>query len=103
MGTNPGPLIISSPNIGNITSVQVAPANPTRQNLYIFNLGPNVIWVSPITTTTGTHVVAAAGVQGSVPLTPNTGNFFPGFTTGMHAIAAAGVSNALTVWEYFST
>ncbi len=100
MGTLATPLVIPTPNIGSSVSVLVVPPNPTRVQLYIFNIGPNTIWVSPITNNQLVSVVAAAAVEGSVPLTVNTGNFFPGFTTGMQAIAASGATNALTIWEY---
>lgn len=99
--TYPVPAVIPTPNVGSTVSVLVAPPNTTRNQLYVFNIGPNIIWVSPAMDNAYHNIVASAGGQGSVPLSPNTGAFFPSFTTGMQAIAQAGTTNVVTIWEYY--
>lgn len=102
-GTFIGPRVITTPNVSNLASVQVAPPNPSRTQLYAFNPGANVIWVAPILDNTqpGNPINAIVSGNGSVPIQPLQGVMFPGFLNGMAAISAAGVNNVLTIWEYF--
>lgn len=102
MGTTyPSPASFKVPNVSNVADVQVAPANLTRVQLYVFNPGPNTIWVCPSVNTDQTNLTAAVNGVGSVPIQPSQGSFFVGYTGAMRAIASAGGSNTLTIWEFY--
>ena len=97
----PSPASIKTPNVSNVTSVQIAPPNITRDSLYLFNPGTNVIWVCPSVSSDQTPLAATLAGVGSVPIQPMQGFSFPGFKGAMNAIAAAGATNVITVWEYY--
>jgi hypothetical protein len=82
-----GPIALSPPKVGT-SSAPVAPANPHRGGLYVFNPSATVtLWVSP----TGTP--AAANGAGSIPIEPLQGKMLgppsmPAWTNGLNASAA---------------
>jgi hypothetical protein len=91
-----GPVALSTPEVG-AASVEVAPANPRRLALYVFNPNDKVtLWVSP----TGTE--AASSGAGSIALEPHQSRMFddPPWTNGMNAIASGDGTTSITVLEY---
>lgn len=99
--TIPQPASVKTPNVSNVVSVQVVPANLTRSALYAFNPGPNVIWVCPSLSNDSTPLAATVAGVGSIPVQPLQGLNFDNFTGALNAIAATGATNVLTIWEYY--
>lgn len=99
--TYPSPASIKTPNVGNGASVQVAPQNLARAALYVFNPGPNVLWLCPSVSIDQTPLLATVAGVGSVSIQPQQGLVFSNFTGAMNAISSTGPTNAITVWEYY--
>lgn len=106
---------INTPNVPNTgTGVVVAPPNPQRNGLLVWNISSNIIWFGPPsivfvsgTQQQGTFALAASawayfggyGVSNvlDLPLPPF---FMWTWTQGLNAQAAAGATNAVTVLEF---
>ena len=78
----------------------VAPPNPHRSGLYVFNPSPAVtLWVAP----TGTRAIVNGA--GSVAVSPLQGVMFgppgmPSWTNGISAAASSGDGNPISILEY---
>jgi hypothetical protein len=93
------PIALSTPKVG-ASSVVVAPPNPNRAGLFVFNPSSTItLWVSP----TGTP--AAVNGAGSIAIQPLQRLMFgppntPAWTNGLNAIASSGASNSISILEY---
>jgi hypothetical protein len=93
------PIALNAPKVGTI-SVKVAPPNPHRAGLYVFNPSASItLWVTP----TGTPAVVNGA--GSVAINPLQGQMFgppgmPAWTNGMSAAASSGDGNPISILEY---
>ena len=93
------PIALSAPKVG-AASVVVAPPNPHRAGLYVFNPSNTVsLWVAP----EGTPAVV--GGAGSIVIEPGQGLMFgppgmPRWASGMNAVAPSGAGNPISILEY---
>lgn len=100
MSTILSPVALPAVNVPN-SSVQVAPSNPSRLGLYVFNPNASInLWIAP------GAVAAAVNGAGSIFLAAKTGlvltpQTFAQFTQSLNAIAESGPTNAITVWEVY--
>lgn len=97
--TYPSPAALPTPPVSNV-SIQVAPFNPQRLALYIFNPSPTVtLYVMPLGT--------PAGIGNGMIIQPQQGVLFgpPGtgtpWTAGMNAIASSAGSNVIVILEFY--
>jgi hypothetical protein len=96
---HPSPIALSAPKVG-ASSVNVAPPNPHRGGLYVFNPSATItLWVAP------TGIAATVNGAGSIAVSPLQGEMFgppnmPAWTNGMNAAASSGDGNPISILEY---
>jgi hypothetical protein len=88
------PRTFGAPAVGTV-SVQVAPVNPSRSGLLVYNPGGTVnLWICAGDTT------AAPNGAGCLLVPPGQGHNLNGWTQSVNAIAESGGANPITVQEY---
>jgi|SRR5215469_761804 len=101
MGTTyPSPAALATPVVST-TSVQVAPFNPQRRALYVYNPSATVsLFVMPLGT--------PAAIGNGIIIQPMQGILFgsmtdslPPWTAGMNAIAGTAGSNVIVILEFY--
>ena len=98
--TFPSPNTLVTPTVGSSSSVNVAPANPQRVGLLVFNPSATIVlWIAPLGTAAAVNGAGSIAVQPlqSIMLGPPV---VPPWTQGLNAIASGGGSNTITVLEF---